>query len=438
MLPATTRRIGLALSIVVMLTILFLTLTPEPGDSPGGFWCLVCGQLGAVDVTANTVLFMPLGFALALAMNRRWVPLAICVATTVMIETLQIRVIPGRDASVSDILSNSLGALIGIELALRRRALLWPVPSKATRFALAWCAVFAAVCFATAWAVRPAFVPRSLWVQWLPPRAGYEPFTGRLLSFDLNEIPLPLGFPSASLNIDTRLMSDDWRATAAVDRDGLTNVRSVIVRISEEFTQPFALEQLNWDLTCLQKTKSAQLRFRSPRIALPDAFRLSTGKHPDILHLICSHRDRALVASADADDESREEVVPMSPSLGWTLVSPFDIALSSRTRWINALWLIALLLPVGYWWTAATHGVSASSDRRRRSMMISGGVLVGVTLGFVGAPLLTGTAFGLWWEWVAALSGVGCGALLGRLARGPLATVPEGVRTASRSAFAES
>lgn len=422
MLPATTRRIGWILSIVTLATILFLTLTPEPGESPGGFWCLVCGQLGAVDVTANVILFIPMGLSFALAMNRRWLPLAIIIGTTVMIETLQIRVIPGRDASVSDILSNSLGGLIGIELSLRRKALLWPTSSVAVRLAVGWFAVFAAICAVTAWAVRPAFVPRSLWVQWVPPRAGYDPFTGKLMSFDIDGIPLPLGYPSGSLNVDTHLMSDSWRATATIDRDGLTNVRSVIVRISEEFTQPFALEQRYSDLTCLQKTRSADFRFRSPRIALPNAFQLSTGKHPDVLQLVCAHRDRSLVASAHAGDEVREEVVPMSPSLGWTLVSPFDIPLSSRTWWISALWLIGLLIPAGYWWTAATHGAVAV-DRRRRSSIIAAGLLCGSALGFVLVPLVAGTALGTWWEWLFAAIGIVCGSLLGRLARGPLATI---------------
>jgi hypothetical protein len=397
---------------------------------------MTCGEFAGLDVTNNIVMFTPLGFALALALNRRWRPLAICVATTVLIETMQIRVVPGRDASFRDILTNSFGGLLGVELALRRKLLLWPAPRTATRLALVWCSLFTGICTLTTWALQPAFVPRSLWVQWLPPRATYEPFTGRLLAFDINGIDLPLGFPKASLGLDRRLMSDAWHATATIDRDGLEPRRSVIVRISEESTQPFALEQRAWDLTCLQKTRSAELRLRSPRVALPDALQLSTGAHPDIVRLTCTHRDRALVAGVQAGSESREEAVPLSPSLGWTMISPFDIPLDAGTRVISMLWLIALLLPVGYWWAAAVEPSSRLLARRAPSSVIGPAILAGLALGLVVAPLLAGTAFAAWWEWVAALAGVSGGFLFSRVLRRVLAIVPDSA-TPTRTAFAQ-
>jgi hypothetical protein len=434
MSATATRRVGIVLSVMTFVTILVMTLTPTGGQATAGFWCLSCGEFGGLDVTNNIVMFAPFGFALALAMNRRWRPLAICVATTVMIETLQIGIIPGRDASFRDILANSLGGLLGVELARRRNILLWPMPRTATRLALVWCSLFTGICTLTTWALRPAFVPRSLWVQWLPARTSYEPFTGRLLAFDINGIDLPLGFPKPSLGLDRRLMSDAWHATATIDRDGLEPRRSVIVRISEEVTQPFALEQRAWDLTCLQKTRSAELRFRSPRVALPDALQLSTGAHPDVVRLTCAHRDRALVAGVQAGADSREEAVPLSPSLGWTLISPFDIALDAGTRWISLLWLMVLLLPVGYWWAAAVEPSDRSTAGRTASIRIGAAMLAGLALGLVVAPLLAGTAFASWWEWVAALAGVTGGFLFSRVLRRGLAIVPEPA-TPIRTAF---
>ncbi len=436
MSPAATRRLGLALSVMTFVTILVMTLTPAGGQATAPFWCMTCGEFGGLDVTNNIVMFAPFGFALALAMNRRWRPLAICVATTVMIETLQIGVIPGRDASFRDILANSLGGLLGVELALRRNVLFWPGPRTATRLALVWCSLFTGICTLTTWALQPAFVPRALWVQWLPPRTNYEPFMGRLLAFDINGIDLPLGFPKASLGLDRRLMSDAWHATATIDRDGLESRRSVIVRISEETTQPFALEQRAWDLTCLQKTRSAELRFRSPRVALPDALQLSTGAQPDIVRLMCTHRARALVAGVQAGAESHEEVVPLSPSLGWTMISPFDIALDAGTRWISMLWLVTLLLPVGYWWATAVEPSSRPLAGRAPSPVIGAAMLASLALGFVVAPLLAGTAFASWWEWVAALAGVAGGFVFSRVLRRVLAIVP-GPATPTRTAFAQ-
>ena len=425
-----TRRLSTIGAIAVMAAVLGMTLTPADGPPAVlDFWCIACGQLGGVDVVANIIMFTPLGFMMAAAMNRRWIPLAICVATTVLIEALQIRVVPGRDASLSDIVANSVGAMIGVELAMRRHRYLWPDRRAARRLALTWCGVFAAICGATAWGLRPAYVPRSLWVQWVPPRSGYWPFTGRVLAFDVNGIDLPLGYPSASLGLDRRLMSDNWVATAKIDRDGVTPRRSVLIRISEEFTQPFALEQLDWDLTCLQKAKASELRFRSPRVALRDAFRQTTGSHPDIVYLVCQHRDRSLVAAAQAGGgESREEVLRLSPSIGWHLLSPFDIALSTRTRWVGVLWLLGLVMPIGYWWAAAADRRERAAEERRPATLALASAAA-LVFGLTVAPLLANTAVAAWWEWLAPLAGLGVGWMARRFALGVL---PNVIRKRSR------
>ena len=60
MLSSTTRRLGVVLDL----------------------WCIPCGELAALDVVANIVLFMPLAFALAVAMNRRWLPGAVALGGT--------------------------------------------------------------------------------------------------------------------------------------------------------------------------------------------------------------------------------------------------------------------------------------------------------------------------------------------------------------------
>jgi hypothetical protein len=413
-----TRRLSIAASLLLLIVVLALTLAPASGTPPtAGFWCFACGELGALDVAANIVLFVPLGFALALATGRWWVAVAACIATTVAIEALQVGVVLGRDASFGDLLTNSLGGWIGVELALNRRALIHPEPSTARGLTIAWCALFVAICAATSWALRPAFVPRSLWVQWLPPRPGYEPFTGRLVAFDIEGIDLPLGFPSPSLGLSKHLMSDRWRATATIERDGLEPRRSVIVRISEEVVQPFALEQKGWDLTCQQRTRSADAHFRSPRVALRNGFLLSSGKSPDTLRLRCERHGAAIVASVEAGGQVREEILPLSPSLGWAVLSPFDIVVHGGTRWVCALWLIMLALPLGYW-GALADGPDRRASRVWRRIALVGGVALAVGVALVVAPLLAGTAVGAWWEWAASLGGVAMGGTVARLAWG--------------------
>jgi glycopeptide antibiotics resistance protein len=74
---------------------------------------------------ANVVLFVPLALIVGLATRRWWLGFVIGVVTSAGSELVQ-RALPGRDASLEDLIANSLGAAIGALIALavrsRRRA----------------------------------------------------------------------------------------------------------------------------------------------------------------------------------------------------------------------------------------------------------------------------------------------------------------------------
>jgi VanZ family protein len=109
----------------------WLTLTPQPLDA--GDQDLILrglaalhrrGYLESVDYTrleflANIGLFVPVGAFLVLLLGARWwwVALLACVAMTGFIETAQ-QAIPGRVPDERDLVANSLGAGIGVLVAL--------------------------------------------------------------------------------------------------------------------------------------------------------------------------------------------------------------------------------------------------------------------------------------------------------------------------------
>jgi len=82
---------------------------------------------GWVEFAANIVLFLPLGFLLTMYFRRPWIGLAVAVALSASAEAVQ-QLIPGRTASVRDIVANALGAAVGSLIAwlvivvARRRA----------------------------------------------------------------------------------------------------------------------------------------------------------------------------------------------------------------------------------------------------------------------------------------------------------------------------
>ena len=109
----------------------WLTLTPQPISpadeafideflarlhSHGYLESLDYDQL---EFLANIALFVPIGMFLMLLFGTRlwWLALLACFAMTAFIETAQ-RAIPGRVPDGRDLVANSLGAVLGVLLAL--------------------------------------------------------------------------------------------------------------------------------------------------------------------------------------------------------------------------------------------------------------------------------------------------------------------------------
>jgi uncharacterized membrane protein YdcZ (DUF606 family) len=129
------RRIGLLLTGFGLLLIAVTTLIPLPQQAAASqstpLWCLVCGENGGVDVLNNLLLFVPLGVGLTLLELRvRSVVLA-GILISFAVESLQYLGIPGRDPSLSDLVTNTTGSWLGAVLGARHGEVLWPGRSAA-------------------------------------------------------------------------------------------------------------------------------------------------------------------------------------------------------------------------------------------------------------------------------------------------------------------
>ena len=143
--PSHARQwLGAVLLAAVFGTILLITMWPAPVDK---------GYSGSIDkvltvmhrhgipnwfgynhleFTANIVMFVPLGFLVALLLTQRlwWLALIICPAFSVSIELTQAAFLAARFATVSDVVSNSIGALVGIFFAILIRAAVYQRDQK--------------------------------------------------------------------------------------------------------------------------------------------------------------------------------------------------------------------------------------------------------------------------------------------------------------------
>ena len=153
------RRLGAVVASVGLLAILVLTLIPNPrqahvaDETP--LLCLVCGESGGADVVLNLLLFIPLGVGLAL-LGRPWAHVvALCALLSLGVETLQYAAHTGRDASLSDLLTNTASGAVGAALVRRLDLLLAPGPLPARRLSLGAAAGWLAILSLTAISMHP-------------------------------------------------------------------------------------------------------------------------------------------------------------------------------------------------------------------------------------------------------------------------------------------
>ena len=91
-----------------------------------------------LEFTANILMFIPLGFLVSLLLPTRiwWLALFMCPAMSVAIELTQALALSARFATVVDVVANSLGALVGILIAVMLRAVVHDRDQKVTARAL--------------------------------------------------------------------------------------------------------------------------------------------------------------------------------------------------------------------------------------------------------------------------------------------------------------
>ena len=91
-----------------------------------------------LEFSANILMFLPLGFLIALLLPAKtwWLSLLICPAISIGIELTQSVALSARFATITDVIANSTGALVGILLAVVVRAVIYSRDEKLVARAL--------------------------------------------------------------------------------------------------------------------------------------------------------------------------------------------------------------------------------------------------------------------------------------------------------------
>jgi hypothetical protein len=370
------------------------TLLPAPGAAPAATLCVLCGSYGTIDFLLNVALFVPLGAALRMAGLGLGRVLVAGALGTLCIETLQLAAIPGRHASLGDLLANTAGIALGATLVEWWPTLTGPAPATAWRLTGAGSLLCCLALAVTTWALQPVHSTSRVFGQLRPSLAHYDTFAGQQRDARVNGVtiapgPMPieraarLALTRAPIHVDVVARGGAPTRRPAPIAGIVTGERVVVAR----------LDQVGTSARLVAGTRAARLGLRSPAVrvrgALADTGRevtLRGVREPALLRLEASP-----VAGA-----TREVRLRLTPGSGWLLLSPTDGAVGAEGGWLAAAWLALMFAPLAWW---AGHTRAPGTGRVPAAIALP----VGAALAGLGVvPLVIGGAVSPWYEWVAA------------------------------------
>jgi VanZ like family len=397
------RAAAVALAIAGLLFIARATLTSSP--DPNGLaqltplWCIVCGELGGSDVIANLLLFLPFAMGLRLAglSWRRTVLIAAAVSLTV--ELLQLVAIPGRDASLSDLLTNTGSGAIGATLAPWLLGAVRPSATRATKFLAAGTAAWLAGLALSAWLLSPAVESGALQSGWAGATGERDVFFGEIHQIRLDGILMPRnGTPPDSAEIRRRLGAGEFRLDAEVNSGGPVSYPSWIYKLKSGGINQLTLFQLRRHAGVAVPIRAMGLRLRAATVTLPAAFPDVAGR---TVWLEASAAGGVITLHSTYSGVTRGIEFGLSPAYGWRLISPFQMGIGNGVRWFTALLLAVSVLPLAYW---------AAWARKWTRWILP----LGITAGLVLPSAVAGFPPVHWSEWAAAAVGALAGWALQR------------------------
>lgn len=404
-MPRRQRQLGFFVATIGLAFIARLTLVPHPGAvaraAATPLACIFCGDAGGVDFFLNLLLFLPLGVGLTLAgfSWRRAVVLA--GLTTFGVELLQMKVVTGRDASLGDIVANTLGSGLGAIVTAKWRQIAFPDSLHARRFGLGYAVFLGWVWAGTAWALGPNLPQGGAWFgQWAPDLSNYGRFQGTPLSVAAGGEPLPPGPALNQARLEDIVAVRPLVAFTAVLGEPPRRLAIVGGIVDGRVGDLIFLAQERQDLAFRVRMRTSILKVWTPTVNLKNGM---AGLPGDTVEAEGSLRDGAFVLHSRIGGQERTRRLELSASWGWSLVTPWASVLGEEARSLTAFWIAGVIAPLAYWGALAGGA----------SLLIPPATIL-LLLGAI--PRAAGFQPVHWEEWVAALAGIFAGFLASQLA----------------------
>jgi VanZ like protein len=404
-LPATTGRAHLGrvragslhrwFVIASAAVILAVTLLPVAGEEPERWLaCVVCGERGIADVLVNVLLFLPFGAALAAAGVRPQRCVLGGALLSAGVEFAQLS-IPGRDPSLGDVVSNTVGS--GLGAVLVATAPYWLLPPRAQAARLSWAAALAAAAlgYATGWLLTPTLPQAHYFSLWTPNLGHLEWYRGHVRDAMIGEVRIPAGPIANSAAVRELLLSPQGFSlhVRAIAGPRTAELGALVAVYDEHGREILLLGPERDDLVFRLRTRATALRLDQPDLRLPDVLRaVAPGDPLDVTVLGRRGRYSMTVGSSGG------------AGLGFTVGSGWAVLMypEALPAWLKALlslaWVGAMWVPAGFW------------ARTRQDGWVTAGAL---TAGLLAVPAITPLCATPILQWGAA----GLGALAGVIAR---------------------
>ena len=340
-MPIQRRRGALLLAGIWLATIASFTLVPLPRQlaqaAATPWYCVVCGDRGMVDVLLNVALFVPFGVGLGLLGAKPLRALLAGGLIALAIELLQATLVTGRDPSLSDVLTNGTGTILGAWLGLWLPQLWRPSVALARRLAGAVAAAWLAVVVLSGWGLSPDRAHGNVKLVAAPPARFLEPFAGQIIRSALDT-----GVRHLSLSAD-------------VETAGISDRLSPILDLQDEDAAALArLGQLGQKPAFSYRLHATRARFRTPTVYVYGAVIPPT---PARIVIQGGMNEAKLWSAVTVQGTRYRAELALTPGLGWMLLLPLGYPFDLHSAWTSAIWLALPLVLLGFW--AGRGGMSA-------------------------------------------------------------------------------
>ncbi|MBI2797621.1 MAG: VanZ family protein [Gemmatimonadetes bacterium] len=328
---------------------------------------------------------MPFGIATGATFGRLRPAVVVAVALSLFIEVAQGFFVPGREASLGDLLGNSLGGAIGASIALHAGLLLFPTREQARRLAVAGAAGAAGVIGATAWMLGPGAPSAAYEGQFSQHWYGHRGLAIGVVRAHLNDTAFAWSvLPNAAM-VNRELERGRVRLEVAIvpgaPFDGRSRLAAVVAAEGEH--QSLArLEADGRDLLFSARTRASSWGLRDPWVRLrnalpargPDArvapatdwaAPLVTGR--DTLVLGGAFEDGRLTVWARASTGGDSAGYRLGVASGWRLLVPTSLTPRATPGALDVAWLGLVLAPA-LWWS----GLAVAGRRRADPRPLAG------------------------------------------------------------------